>query len=426
MFTDLVKAAQHKYIKRVPKAGGKGYVYYYSEGSATSAKIKEHMKEGAAFKLTHEGKTGHFHIKGLNGERVRVEHDESGASVEMTRDELAALLQREHAKPKTAPAPKPEPKREEPKPAPKPEPKREEPKPAPKPAPKPEPKREEPTPEPKREEPAPEPKREEPAPEPKAAEESAPSDTAYQLTARPEEIGDPAEWASRIQGAFRDSRGFVDNTIDTYTGGVNKINDLLNTIYANAPANKKQRIATYLERRLFQNAQKTLESYTGVMSWLVTGRDGVSAKERERRRAANERADTARQSSTAPVQIERELQEKLGQYSPAGEKARALYDAASSLAEKMHTANNIMKDTSTPIEQRRAQVLALFADSHSIKASVEKKLTKRGAVFDAITMHETALEIQKRRRTARAYGLDVNLPEGFYENAIGNVAYGKK
>ena len=98
IFSDLIKAATHKYIKRVPKGGGKGYVYYYTEGSATGHKIKEHMKEGAAFKLTHEGKTGHFHIKAVSGDLVRVEHDESGAKVTMTRDELAALLRRDYAK----------------------------------------------------------------------------------------------------------------------------------------------------------------------------------------------------------------------------------------------------------------------------------------------------------------------------------------
>ena len=402
MFTDLVKAAQHKYIKRVPKAGGKGYVYYYSEGSATSAKIKEHMKEKAAFRLNYEGAVGHFHITAVKGDIVSVKHDGSGTSVSMTRDELAALLMREHAKTKTAPAPKP--KRE------------------PKPEPKPEPKRDEPAPEPKRDEPAPEPKREGPL----SAGENAASDTAYQLSARPEEIGDPSEWASRIQGAFRDSRGFVDSVIDTYTGGVNKINDLLRTTYATAPADKKQRIANYLERRLFQNATKTLESYTGVMSCFVTGRDGVSAKEREKRIAANERADRARQSSTAPLQIEKELQETLGRFSPEGEKALAGYNAVVELAEKMHTANVTMKDTSRPIEQRRAQVLELFADSPDIRASVAKKIAGRGAVFDAMFMHEMALEIQKRRRKARGYGLSVQLPEGFYENGIGNVAYGKK
>ena len=393
MFSDLIKARQHKYIKRVPKAGGKGYVYYYSEGSATSAKIKEHMKEKAAFRLNYEGAVGHFHITAVKGDIVSVKHDGSGTSVSMTRDELAALLMREHAKTKTAPAPKP---KREPKPEPKPE--------------------------PKRDEPAPEPKREGPL----SAGENAASDTAYQLSARPEEIGDPSEWASRIQGAFRDSRGFVDSVIDTYTGGVNKINDLLRTTYATAPADKKQRIANYLERRLFQNATKTLESYTGVMSWFVTGRDGVSAKEREKRIAANERADRARQSSTAPLQIEKELQETLGRFSPEGEKALAGYNAVVELAEKMHTANVTMKDTSRPIEQRRAQVLELFADSPDIRASVAKKIGGRGAVFDAMFMHEMALEIQKRRRKARGYGLSVQLPEGFYENGIGNVAYGKK
>jgi hypothetical protein len=96
MFSDLIKARQHKYIKRVPKAGG-GFTYFYREQHGGGVALKEHMKAGAAFRLTHNGQEGHFHIKALDGERLTVEHDESGASVEMTRDELAALLRAHHA-----------------------------------------------------------------------------------------------------------------------------------------------------------------------------------------------------------------------------------------------------------------------------------------------------------------------------------------
>ncbi len=95
MFSDLIKARQHKYIKRVPKAGG-GYTYFYREQHGGGVALKEHMKEGAAFRLTHNGQEGHFHIKALDGERLTVEHDETRVKVEMTRDELAALLTRQH------------------------------------------------------------------------------------------------------------------------------------------------------------------------------------------------------------------------------------------------------------------------------------------------------------------------------------------
>jgi len=91
----LIKARQHKYIKRVPKAGG-GYTYFYREQHGGGVALKEHMKEGAAFRLTHNGQEGHFHIKALDGERLTVEHDETRVKVEMTRDELAALLTRQH------------------------------------------------------------------------------------------------------------------------------------------------------------------------------------------------------------------------------------------------------------------------------------------------------------------------------------------
>jgi hypothetical protein len=95
MFSDLIKARQHKYIKRVPKAGG-GYTYFYREQHGGGVALKEHMKAGAAFRLTHNGQEGHFHIKELDGERLTVEHDETRVKVEMTRDELAALLTRQH------------------------------------------------------------------------------------------------------------------------------------------------------------------------------------------------------------------------------------------------------------------------------------------------------------------------------------------
>jgi len=97
IFSDLIKAAQHKYIKRVPKAGGKGYQYFYSETGGGGVALEQHMKEKAAFRLTHKGQEGHFHITAVNGDLVSVKHDESGATAEMTRAELAALLRAHHA-----------------------------------------------------------------------------------------------------------------------------------------------------------------------------------------------------------------------------------------------------------------------------------------------------------------------------------------
>ena len=96
MFTDLVKAAQHKYIKRVPKAGG-GYNYFYSETGGGGVALEEHMKEKAAFRLEYGGAVGHFHITKVNGDIVSVKHDGSGATAKMTRAELAALLRAHHA-----------------------------------------------------------------------------------------------------------------------------------------------------------------------------------------------------------------------------------------------------------------------------------------------------------------------------------------
>lgn len=96
IFTDIVKAAQHKYIKRVPKAGG-GYQYFYRETAGGGVALEEHMKEGAAFRLKYEGAVGHFHIESADGDTLSVRHDGSGATAEMTRGELAALLRAHHA-----------------------------------------------------------------------------------------------------------------------------------------------------------------------------------------------------------------------------------------------------------------------------------------------------------------------------------------
>lgn len=96
MFTSLVKAAQHKYIKRVPKPGG-GYTYYYRETSLATSKLREMMIEGAAFKLTHKGQIGHFHIKAADEDYLYIEHDERpGVRVRMTRGELAGIIHNQY------------------------------------------------------------------------------------------------------------------------------------------------------------------------------------------------------------------------------------------------------------------------------------------------------------------------------------------
>jgi hypothetical protein len=103
----MIKAAGHKYTHRKlvgkdPKTGRKRYRYYYAEhhgGGITSAKFEE----GAAFKLTFKNRRGHFHVQRVEGDKVFVKHDGRPGSkeVEMSQDELRALLERQHSKTET-------------------------------------------------------------------------------------------------------------------------------------------------------------------------------------------------------------------------------------------------------------------------------------------------------------------------------------
>jgi len=100
----LIKAAQHKYthrklVSKDPKTGRARYRYYYARhhgGGITGAKFEA----GSAFRLTFKGRTGHFHVESVNGDMVTVRHDGRKGSkpIEMSRDELRALLERQHSK----------------------------------------------------------------------------------------------------------------------------------------------------------------------------------------------------------------------------------------------------------------------------------------------------------------------------------------
>jgi len=103
----MIKAAGHKYTHRKlvgkdPKTGRKRYRYYYAEhhgGGITGAAFEA----GAAFKLTFKGRRGHFHVQRVEGDKVFVKHDGRPGSkeVEMSQDELRALLKRQHSKAET-------------------------------------------------------------------------------------------------------------------------------------------------------------------------------------------------------------------------------------------------------------------------------------------------------------------------------------
>jgi hypothetical protein len=96
----LVKGAGHKYIRRVPYTDAHGrrrYRYFYHVTGKRGLAHEDEIKEKSAFKVTHDGQEGHFHVTKVDGNKVVVEHDESGKSVEMTKEELREMLHKEHA-----------------------------------------------------------------------------------------------------------------------------------------------------------------------------------------------------------------------------------------------------------------------------------------------------------------------------------------
>lgn len=87
----LAKGAGHKYIKRVPKAGG-GYRYFYHVGYGGGVHSEAHFVEGASFR--HEG--GHYHITKVDGDKLTITHDETKESKSVTKAELGAMLAKHH------------------------------------------------------------------------------------------------------------------------------------------------------------------------------------------------------------------------------------------------------------------------------------------------------------------------------------------
>ena len=103
MFSELLfswrKAAGHKYLRRKPyfdKKGRKRYRYTYKEHHGGGINKKEAMVEGAAFRLSHNGQAGHFHIESVSGNRLKIRHDESGGELELSKAEFQRLLHIEH------------------------------------------------------------------------------------------------------------------------------------------------------------------------------------------------------------------------------------------------------------------------------------------------------------------------------------------
>jgi len=92
----LIKGAGHKYIRRVPKAGG-GWRYFYTVTGGHGLGHHAEMVRGSAFKVKDAGKEGHFHVEEDHGEEVTLRHDESGKTSRVSKKALAGMLHAEHA-----------------------------------------------------------------------------------------------------------------------------------------------------------------------------------------------------------------------------------------------------------------------------------------------------------------------------------------
>ena len=102
---ELEKARTKKYDYRRPskrvnkKTGRREWDYFYTKKHG--AKVSEGaFVEGAAFRLTWQGRRGHFHIDRVEGDQVFITHDSrpNMEPVAISKSELRALLKRQHAK----------------------------------------------------------------------------------------------------------------------------------------------------------------------------------------------------------------------------------------------------------------------------------------------------------------------------------------
>ena len=94
----LTKGAGHKYVKRIPTGNPKRpWRYIYHVGHAGGVGHDEHFVAGAAFKLAHNGKEGHFHIVSTAGDSVTIRHDETGHESTVSKKVLRSMLEQHHA-----------------------------------------------------------------------------------------------------------------------------------------------------------------------------------------------------------------------------------------------------------------------------------------------------------------------------------------
>ena len=402
----LSKAAGHKYIKRVPyQSGGKlRYRYIYNVTHTHQGKHvldPDHMKVGTKLMLdATAGKEVHGHITAVSGDKVTFAYDDGprkGEVVTMGKVELVAELDKVHGisgklsearakqkavvdKLKERGASEKQIAREQ--------------------------------------------KRldalggEAEKDEPKKAEQKSDGeDTAFRLTASAEDIGDIDQMASLLGGAFRNPRGFVEMMVNDYIERVNKINELLDTEYADAPASDKKRIAERLQERIRSQTIQTITSRGGAMSSHITGRDGVSARELARREAVNARAD-ARGASNVQIDEQEQLKEELGRYSEEGKKAVKNYERWARFVTNVFRANEIKNDKSKSREQKIKEIVELMPNFPNI----EKLAGGRGSVFSKQEQLNALSTLRRAQRKASAFGAPVPLPDGFYLTQTSQIA----
>ncbi len=101
LVVDLEKAAQHKYLRRVPsKRKGRKWDYIYGRESVKHAKD---VQVGEKIKISHAGESGHYEVSEVHGDYATLKHDETGHEVSIRKDHLLQMFRDEHqlaAKPK--------------------------------------------------------------------------------------------------------------------------------------------------------------------------------------------------------------------------------------------------------------------------------------------------------------------------------------
>jgi len=92
---DLIKAAGHKYLRRIPTGKQKPkYRYIYRE---TSKHHRKEYKVGEKLQITHGEQKGHYEVTEVHANGyVTIKHDESGHYLSMKADVLHEMFQKEH------------------------------------------------------------------------------------------------------------------------------------------------------------------------------------------------------------------------------------------------------------------------------------------------------------------------------------------